>query len=119
MDKFTRADVNCIHYECKIRHANLVIYILGKVNLTDTGTNTDSPLTQAFVLSMPSDHVSIDLSATESRCHDRPLGKAKKGSSAEVYRFNQSAFGFFVMAKYFSDIRFCMVDIHHPFYSLH
>lgn len=50
-----------------------MIWIPGRVNLTDPGTTTDIPLTQALVLTMPTGRIAIDLSGFESHSSDLPL----------------------------------------------
>lgn len=74
IDKSIRADVNVIRYEYETINADEIIWIPGRVNLSDPGTKTDSPLAQALQLTMSSGKLSLDLSESESRCADRPLG---------------------------------------------
>lgn len=47
VDKSMRADVNVIRYNFETQHVNKLVWIPGPVNLTDSGTNTDSPITQS------------------------------------------------------------------------
>ena len=74
IDKSIRADVNVIRYEYETQHADDMIWIPGRVNLTDPGTKTDSPLTQAMIQTMACGKLSIDLSEAEARSSDRSLG---------------------------------------------
>lgn len=74
IDKSIRANINSIRYEYENGNADEVIWIPGRVNLTDPGTKTDSLLPQALQLTMSSGKLALDLSESEARSADRPLG---------------------------------------------
>lgn len=71
INKSVRASVSIIRYEYETRHADDIIWIPGRVNPTDPGTNTDSPLTQEMLQTMASGEFSIDLSEAKSRFLNR------------------------------------------------
>lgn len=74
VDKSIRADVNVIRYEFETQHVDEIIWIPDRVNLTDPGTKTDSPLTQSLLQTMSNGKIAIDLTEHESRRSDLPLG---------------------------------------------
>lgn len=74
VDKSIRAEVNVIRFEYETGNADEIVWIPSRVNLIDPGTNTDSPLVQSLQLTIATDKLSTDLSASERRSADRPLG---------------------------------------------
>ena len=72
IDESIRTDVNCIRYEYETRNADDVIWIPGKVNLTDP--STDCPLTQAMVHTMAFGNFFIDLFQSATISSDQSFG---------------------------------------------
>lgn len=68
------AYVNVISYEYETGNVDNIVWIPGKVNLTNPGTKTDSPLTQTLFQTMEICTINIDLSSSESRSAERSNG---------------------------------------------
>lgn len=74
IDKSIRADVNVIRFKLERRFVSRLTWVPGRVNLADPGTKPDSHLQNALSVTMADGRLANDLSESESRDADRPLG---------------------------------------------
>lgn len=61
IDKSTRADVNVIRHDLERRNVSKFTWISGKANLADVGTKSDSPVADAFRLTLADGRLAVDL----------------------------------------------------------
>ena len=73
-DRSVRADVNVIRFDFETKAVDSMVWIPGRTNLADPGTKRDSALTEALQLLLLTGKIPIDLSESEVRSSDRPLG---------------------------------------------
>lgn len=85
VDKSICPDVDCTRYEYEMRNASEIIWIPGKIDLTYSGTKTNSLLTKSLVQTMSSGQSSIALTPSESRRFHRPLGWSQKGDLYDLF----------------------------------
>ena len=75
IDRSIRGDVACIRFEFQVHNINYITWIPGSINLADPLTKTDSPLTDALVLTLFTGRLAIDFESTaETKSSDKFYG---------------------------------------------